>query len=312
MRIAFIVNPVFAGWEATDTRLGGTEEAVVHWAEEFVVLGHNVVVYRNSFKNNMQHNGVLYARREHYLMGRHDFVVNVKSHDILPGNCPMIYFTNETNAGNFDLSPYAAVVWPSKWAKDNIPVNNENVFVVPHGYDERKIYPGPKVPKQCFYASSPDRGLDVLLKAWPKVHKMHPDATLILTYGAQALDVPGVIKLGNVDEETMDDIYRTSDIWCHPATSGELFCITGLKAQAACCVPVINPIMALKETVKCGFFNTSPSGKEGDYADLLDFALTAADQRDDMRKIMAKYKWPTYADSAKKLMDVIQGVIQSK
>lgn len=308
MRIAFVVNPVFAGWEPTDTRLGGTEEAVIHWAEEFAKMNHEVVVYRNSFKGNTRHNDVSYARREHYLMGKHDFVVNVKSHDILPGNCPMIYFTNETNAGNIDLSSYAAVVWPSKWAKDNIPVNNKNVVVVPHGYDPSRIYPGTKIPKQCFYASSPDRGLDVLLKAWPKVYKVHPDATLILTYGAKAEDIPGIIKLGNVDEETMDDIYRTSDIWCHPAIGGELFCITGLKAQAAGCVPVINPIMALKETVKDGYF----VGNLDQYADSLIAMLGDDFARETIRTSLKNREWPTYHDSAEKLMAVIQSVLQSK
>lgn len=308
MHIAFVVNPVFGGWQPTDARLGGTEEAVVHWAEEFVKMGHTAVVYRNSFGPSVSLNGVPYIKREHFLSANPDVVINVKSHDIQPGKVPMLYVTNETNADKFDLSMYAGIVWPSEWARDNIPVNNHKTFIVPHGYDPAKIYPGDKIFKQCFYASSPDRGLETLLKAWPKVYKVHPDATLILTYGAQASDLPGVIALGNVDEETMNDVYRTSDIWCHPANGGELYCITGIKAQAAGCVPVVVPTMALSETVKYGY----KLADGGDYADMLIEALDNARDRQYIREQLATVSWPTYAESAKELMAAIQAVLQSR
>ena len=300
MVINFLVNEVSGGWEPTDTRLGGSEEAVVKWAEEFAAQGHEVHVFRNgrsnSWKEYLQDCGSLnYWPREMY-KGGGDVCINVKSSEIAPKE-PTVYFTNETNASSLDLSAYKAVVWPSQWCVDNIPVNNPNVFVVPHGYDPAKIYPSKKIPKQCLYASSPDRGLDVLLDVWPQVYAAHPDASLIVTYGAEGRDIPGVTFLGSVDEDLMDELYRTSEYWCHPCTGVELFCITGLKAQSAGCWPVIIPAMALKETVKFGTFSTI----EG-YADALLDALNS-------HPIIPKVTLPTYQDSADELMKVILKVL---
>lgn len=240
MRLSFLVNQIQGGWKPTDTRLGGTEESVVEWAKELRYRGYEVDIYDNDNRD-------LYP-------GGYDVCINVKSSD-KPRFEPTIYFTNETDASEKDLSDYDVVAWPSQWAKDNIPVNNRTI-VVPHGYDQTTIYPGPKNRKQCFYASSPDRGLDTLLNVWPSVIREHPDATLILTYGAPYCDLPGVTNLGECSDAEMQHVYRTSDIWCHPASGGELFCMTGIKAQAAGCWPVIIRTMALQETVKYGTFSS--------------------------------------------------------
>lgn len=295
MLINFLVNEVAGGWEPTDTRLGGTEESVAQWAEELARRGHLVNVYRNG-RSDERH--IPFGKFPCYLprgeeMRPADICINIKSSEVAPKE-PTLYLTNETNANQLDLSAYVGVIWPSQWAVDNIPVNNKT-FILPHGYDPKKIYPGKKIPKQCFYASSPDRGLDTLLEAWPKVYKAHPDATLLLTYGATS-DLPGVISLGEVDEETMNEIYRTSDIWCHPANGGELYCITGIKAQAAGCWPVIIPTMALAETVRYGTKTT----KE-DYADALIKAL-------DDHSTPPKLDYPTWGDSVTMLLDIIETV----
>lgn len=261
MKINFLVNPVVGGWEPTDTRLGGTEESVVRWSEELASRGHKVWVFRNGRQDMniyggkppaewaYEHNGVHYWSRSYHDGG--DATINIKSSEIKPDKVPMFYLTNETDATRLDLSAYEAVIWPSQWAVDNIPVNNKTV-ILPHGYDSEKIKPGVKIPKQCLYASSPDRGLDYLLRVWPEVRKLHPDATLIVTYGAPAQPVDGVMFMGDVDEDTMNELYATSDVWVHPCSGGELYGITGIKAQAAGCVPVYFPMMALAETVKQG------------------------------------------------------------
>lgn len=254
MVIDFIVNQVSEGWEPTDTRLGGTEESVVRWAEELVKRGHWVDVYRNGRPGVAlrDHNGVQYRERFYYPERLPDACINIKSFEFKPREGEsMFYLTNETDATRLDLSAYEAVIWPSQWAVDNIPVNNKTV-ILPHGYDSEKIKPGVKIPKQCLYASSPDRGLDYLLRVWPEVRKLHPDATLIVTYGAPAQPVDGVMFMGDVDEDTMNELYATSDVWVHPCSGGELYGITGIKAQAAGCVPVYFPMMALAETVKQG------------------------------------------------------------
>lgn len=270
MVINFLVNPVVNGWEPTDTRLGGTEESVVRWAEELVSRGHKVTIFYNrrsddkSVYESFENPGLYYAPREHYQSAKHDpssfwdthyadVCINIKSSEVKPIEGErMLYLTNETDANRLDLSAYEAVIWPSEWADENIPVNNPQRYILPHGYDSDKIKPGKKISKQVLYASSPDRGLDLLLACWPSVYEAHPDANLIVTYGAPAQDIPGVTFLGEVDEDMMNELYATSDVWAHPCSGGELYGITGIKAQASGCVPVYIPTMALSETVKHG------------------------------------------------------------
>lgn len=295
MNIHFLVNHVFSGWSPTDTRLGGTEESIVRWAEYIANKGHNVTVYMNGYVG--EHNKVAYKDRFTY-QGGGDVCVNVKSSEVAPKE-PTLYLTNETNATEKDLSMYDAVIWPSHWAEEHIPVNNPVRHILPHGYDSNRIYPDTKIAKQCLYASSPDRGLSVLLEAWPKIYAAHPDATLLVTYGAK-VSLPGVICLGDVDEDTMDELYRTSEYWLHPCLGGELFGITGIKAQAAHCWPVYVPTMALAETVKYGTESSFET-----------FA-------DDVIKVMSwgvptipDLHYPNWEETGEQLLELLENTLQS-
>lgn len=289
VKISFLVNHIDGGWEATDTRLGGTEESVVEWSKELTKRGHKVTIYNNDTRNDY--------------VGGGDICINVKSSDIEPRE-PTLYLTNETDASTKDLGVYEGVIWPSQWAVDNIPVNNKT-FILPHGYDPSRVYTGEKISKQCLYASSPDRGLDILLRAWPYVYEKHPDAKLIVTYGAPEYDIPGVEFLGEVSEEEMDKLYRESEFWVHPATGGELYCITGIKAQASGCVPVVVPIMALSETVRHGYF-VDPRNFGESLAEILDDKET----NDKICEELAKEHYPTWEDSTDQLLEIIEKVLK--
>lgn len=308
MRIGFLVNPVFDGWEPDDRRLGGTEESLVEWASELTKIGHDVEVHRNprsSGTSTAIYKGAWYKPRQHECDA--DIWINVKTLDKVNDGqdfSKTLYLTNEVDATRHDLSAFASIIFPSQWAEENIPVNNPRRFILPHGYDPSKIYPGKKIPKQCLYASSPDRGLETLLRVWPKVHAAHPDATLKVTYGATEFDFPGIEFLGEVDEETMNQLYRESDVWCHPCNGGELYGITGIKAQAAGCVPVIIPAMALKETVRHGYFTD-----EAHYAETLIKALDEPEKRSEIRKALSKERYPDWQDSTDQLLKIIREVL---
>ena len=287
MVISFLVNEIQGGWKPTDIRLGGTEDSVVQWAKRLRARGHTVDIYDNDNRNSYP--------------GGYDVCINVKSPDKPPLE-PTLYLTNETDASRHDLSMYDGVIWPTQWAVDNIPTNAKRTFILPYGYDSRHIYTGQKIRYQCFYGSSPDRGLDTLLNVWPEIHMKHPQATLLLTYGAQVPPLEGVMNLGVVDEETMVDIYRTSDFWCHPCNGGELYCITGIKAQAAGCIPVIIPRMALSETVINGYW----ADDEASYFDALDVALSASNEEiAKLRKELMYHHYPNWFDSTNRLEEII-------
>lgn len=301
MKISFLVNHVHNGWGPTDKRLGGTEESVVRWSEELVRRGNQVIVYRNGDKDGF-HNGVLYVDRNRY-SGGSDICINVKSSEVAPKE-PTLYLTNETDADDKDLSEYLGVIWPSQWADDNIPVNNQNRFILPHGYDPSKIYPKEKVNKRCLYASSPDRGLETLSIIWPSIVAEHPDADLYVTYNG-IIDADNV-KYGEFSEEEMNDLFNTSDLWIHPCNGGELFGMSAIKAQAAQAIPVYFPTMALRETVQSGISCEDGRDMYNSIVQLL------GDQaaKDKLREEMKHLKLPTWESTTSRLLEIINSVVQ--
>lgn len=313
-KMCFIVNRVETydrvGWEPTDLftngkMLAGTEKSVVYWAETLVKMGFEVSVYRNGYSkiNELSHNGVTYYERSMYPQNDYDVCVNIKSPDIRPDR-PTIYFTNETNATDINLSMYDAVAWPSEWALDNIPVNNPRRFVIPHGYDPTLIKPSVKVDKQCIYASSPDRGLDTLLMAWPKVIEAHPDATLYVTYDALEYEGHNVVFTGSIDGTEVADLFGSSDVWVHPCNGGELFGMTAIEAQVAECVPVVIPTMALSETVKEGIFTNKQ-----DFADDLIKTLDNSQLRESVRQRLRERTFIDWDKSTEILLNCIMEVV---
>jgi len=300
VKISFICNPVYigGGWSPWDTRVGGSEECIIEWAKR-LSKDHEVQVFHNGQHGDFE--GVKYRSHEEY--EPRDITINVNYPQFKPQG-KTIYFTSLDK--NPDVSQFDAVCVISEYAKQNTGIKHKKVFIVPPGYNELEIYPAKKISKQCLYASSPDRGLDKLLEAWPRVYEQHPDATLIVTYGGKA-ELPGVMNLGEVDETTMNELYRTSDIWCHPCTGVELYGMSGIKAQVAGCVPVVIPHMALSETVRHGYKLVG-----GEYWIMLADALDDSEMRETIRKDLAKEKYPTWADSTKMLLNVIELVQKEK
>lgn len=314
MKINFVVNDVAYidyknleavwGWEPTDKRLGGTEESVVQWSKELADRGHHVQVFRNPTKYDSNYvyqskGSVVYKDSKNY-HGHEDICINVKAHHIAPQE-PTLYLTNETDLAEADLSAYLGVIWPSQYAVDNYPVNNRT-FILPHGYDQTKIYPKKKVPKQCLYASSPDRGLDILEQIWPSIVDKHPDAHLYVSYGAN-IGTPNT-TCGEFTESEMNELYNTSDIWLHPCTGGELYGISGIKAQAAGAIPVYFPFMALAETVQVGV----PCMDARDMYDKLDELLGNDKAKNKYRKQLADIHFPNWSDSTDRLLEIIKEV----
>lgn len=59
---------------------------------------------------------------------------------------------------------------PAKWV------------TLPNGCDPDQYHDGPRIPGRVIWASSPDRGLDHLLEAWPAIKKAVPNASLRIFY----------------------------------------------------------------------------------------------------------------------------------
>jgi len=128
-------------------------------------------------------------------------------------------------------------------------------------------------PNKLIYTSAQDRGLETLLKLFPKIKRQIPEATLDIYYGWQTWDSvyaedlaqqewkkkvlemqkqDGVKDHGRVTHEEIAKAYLRSSIWAYPTTFTEISCITAMKAQAAGCIPVTTTVAALDETVQYG------------------------------------------------------------
>jgi glycosyltransferase involved in cell wall biosynthesis/GR25 family glycosyltransferase involved in LPS biosynthesis len=167
-------------------------------------------------------------------------------------------------------------------------------------------------PYRCVYASSYARGLEVLLDAWPRAKERFPAASLDIYYGWQTwLPMPAgweegmrrrvaslapldVREHGRIGHERLARELQGASFWTYPCTVPETFCITGLKAQRAGCVPVVVRGGALAETVIDGFHCDRPE----EYADLLLAALARAADRaflDPLRRRLrdwgARHSW---------------------
>lgn len=123
------------------------------------------------------------------------------------------------------------------------------------------------------YFSSPDRGLDICLKLWPKVREKYPDAELHIFYGWDTFDSafadnperqgwknkilelckqPGIIQHGRVGKKALSEWQKNIGIWMYPTHFTEINCITALDCQSHGCVPVTMSLAALDETVQSG------------------------------------------------------------
>ncbi|MCK9355570.1 MAG: glycosyltransferase [Dehalococcoidia bacterium] len=134
---------------------------------------------------------------------------------------------------------------------------------------------GVRDPHRAVYCSSANRGLMLLLDAWPAIRQQVPDATLDVCYGLEmfrrrdtpprlrgfadwveqrcaTLEPQGVIFRGATPHADLLRILGSSGVWAYPCVFEEIFCIAAIEAQAMGCWPVTITSAALAETVHGG------------------------------------------------------------
>lgn len=130
---------------------------------------------------------------------------------------------------------------------------------------------------RCVYASSADRGLEVMISCWPRIREQVPVAELHIYYGFDVLEKvaythhsPNLIAFRNaivrsVDElggeeggifihgrVGQDELYeemQRSRVWSYPTAFLETSCITAMEARASGLAIVTSDLGALHETV---------------------------------------------------------------
>lgn len=99
----------------------------------------------------------------------------------------------------------------------------------------------------------PRKGLDILAAAFARVRRNHPDLSLVIAgpkgwLTVPGLDAPGVVRLGKVDEATLDALYRRATLCALPSRY-EGFGLPALEAMARGCPVIASNATALPGVV---------------------------------------------------------------
>jgi glycosyltransferase involved in cell wall biosynthesis len=119
-------------------------------------------------------------------------------------------------------------------------------------------------PRRAFFSSTPFRGLNLLLHAWPLIRQQVPRAELHVFSSMkvyrdedpeqyremyrQATTMPGVVYHGSVGQAALRDVMTGCRVLAYPCTFRETSCITAMEAMAAGCGVASTSIGALPET----------------------------------------------------------------
>lgn len=157
------------------------------------------------------------------------------------------------------------------------------VTVAPNALNPAYFTDGANDDRAFIYASSPGRGLEEVLVAWPRIRARVPGARLGVYYGFtraflawgrrtnpggfdawlarmhSLLAQEGVTYHGLVNHSVLHAAYAASGFTLYPTSFGETSCISLMKAQALGAIPITSryPHSALPET--CGRFDWGPA-----------------------------------------------------
>jgi hypothetical protein len=125
-----------------------------------------------------------------------------------------------------------------------------------------------KVKNSFIYSSFPNRGLNILLRMWPRIVSSLPDATLNIYCNLDQewvnktcpdimreikallrVNKKGVTVHGWVSKKILREAWKKSEYWLYPCIFEETFCLTALEAASSKTCVISNHLAALKETV---------------------------------------------------------------
>jgi hypothetical protein len=188
-------------------------------------------------------------------------------------------------------------------------------YVLPNGPGLLGYPSAPKVPGRCLWASSPDRGLHVVLGQWPRIRAAVPTATLRVFYGhsldawlghideyeaegsptgaehalrarlvRDLLDQPGVERCGVASARRMAREYAEAECLAYSADTigwSESFGVSVLEGLTSGATPVLGGVDAFPELwgEACPMV-FAPSGRcAPEWADLVVEVLTKPEER---------------------------------
>jgi len=300
--ITYICGGLSIKWDPKDNKLGGSEQAVVHLAENWIKQGKSVVVYGEI--SNTIVNGVVYRNWieiNHYkkyktvilwrIFGALTFLpFNIQAekiwldlHDVVStvkllcnkysNKIDKVFLKSEYHKNTF-INFYNI--------KDNMHLNK--LVVVPNGIRieqfTKNVFKNEDIIRNPFrfcYCSCYTRGLAyILCEIWPIIHKYEPRAELHVYYGMDGiqdeniknqfkmlLSQPGVMDHGRQPVEIINREKHMSNFQLYiTQTIAEIDCISIRESLIAGCIPLLSDIGVFKEREGIHFSFNSEQDKK--------------------------------------------------
>ena len=181
----------------------------------------------------------------------------------------------------------------------------ENVAATPRFFETGE-------PPVLVYSSTPFRGLDILLSAFPTIREAVPGCRLKVfssmgvyqMHGAEdqyqvlyalCRAIDGAEYVGSVGQSVLAEEFQGADIMAYPNTFPELACIAVMEAMASDCLVVTSELGALGETLAGHGFLIEPKGGALDFATnyaklVIDVVTAARKDPDAFAERLAKQK----------------------
>jgi tetratricopeptide (TPR) repeat protein len=264
--------------------IGGSEEAVIQLSQELTKLGYAVTVYATPGPKAGVINGVTW--KHYWEFNQED------SFDVLIGWRSPSMFDKKYSARKQYLWLHDVIdtpeLTPERVANIDkiIFVSQYHADLYPEIADDKKLASGNGIdptqfeqvvernPKKVIYMSAHERGQDLLQRIWNDVVAEVPDAELHCYYGwdgynhvnrnnpermewknklvADQKRLKNFTDHGKISHKEIAKTILSAGVWAYPTGFPEVYCITGVKAQAGGAWPVYSNFAALKETVHFG------------------------------------------------------------
>lgn len=286
---------IYAGYQSTPlcpnlldkTGLGGTEQCIIHLANQFAQDNHTVYVtgevengdfknvkYRNlsSLNNdltNIKVDLVIGVSYINYLLEL-DFIDFKQSLFWIHNTDFYPWFRGEEleNKGEHLLYDprITFIVCLTNWHKSSFisrfPKIAQKVIVIGNGVDTSSfVKQQPKLKDSFIYTSHAERGLYKVLEDWPLIKKIKPNASLHIAtpnYGLQFFkenylksikNCSDIKFYGSLPRTRLYELMAKCEYWYYPTEYEETFCITALEMLGHGVKVIASEVAGLKETL---------------------------------------------------------------
>lgn len=289
LNICFFVGRGAERWtpeSAKKNGIGGSETAVIEMGRLLAKRGHEITVYGDCEDMEGVYDGVQYLDAPKFRDIRCDILIASRRPDAfddiynVQGKVQILWI-HDVHCGSAlsheRMLKIDKIFCLTNWHKNNVLetynyVTEDQIIVTRNGINiERFNQKIKRNPHKAVYSSSPDRGMEVVVRVWPKIRERVPDAELHVYYGFQTWETTsdkgqleliatlkkllkdnekyGVVYHGRVDQETLAKEYLSAGVWPYSTWFSESSCITAMEAHAAGLRMVTSPTAALTETV---------------------------------------------------------------